>query len=119
MAVGAEKSAATPFVFQCTWCERQNQARRFSLGASLEGYRWDPAQTGTWKNVLQRARFNLVNGEVLKLRGWSVNKSPRIQRKSTGTKFGNCAETYPFLALLRLVLLSFFLIIQEYTNAKP
>jgi hypothetical protein len=94
-----------PYVFQCTWREMENEQAPFFLGAALGGYRWDLEQTGTWEHVLRQARFNLVNGEPLKLRGWSYNTSPEItRREDRGTRFGNCGEKYPFLALLKFAL---------------
>ncbi|KAN0085539.1 hypothetical protein V8E54_002006 [Elaphomyces granulatus] len=54
-----------------------------------------------WKEVCRRARFALVDGERLKLAGWSYNDSPMIRERGImATKFGNCAESYPFLRLL-------------------
>jgi hypothetical protein len=101
---------ALPIVFQCTW--RAVPGRRdFFLGAALAGYKWNVLATGTWETVLKRARFDLVR-EAAEGRGFNFDTSPRINRNA-GTRFGNCAETYPFLNILTYVLyvpffLSFF-----------
>jgi hypothetical protein len=98
-----------PAVFQCTWLERPNQASKFFLGASLSGYRSNTIQTGTWQYIMNRARFYLINQEPLKLAGWSFKNSPQIRRNGKqSTKFGRCAETYPFRVLLKYVDFFFF-----------
>jgi len=93
-----------PYMFQCTWCIRSGQPTRFSLGSSLAGYDSTPDLTGTWRTVLRRARFNLVDGVPLRLAGYDFDNSPVIQWYGSGTRFGNCAETYPFVDLLMYVL---------------
>ncbi|KIW99361.1 uncharacterized protein Z518_11349 [Rhinocladiella mackenziei CBS 650.93] len=93
-----------PYMFQCTWCtplSDSSKPTRFFLGSSLAGYNWTPQLTGTWEYALKYARFVLVDGNPLQQAGYNFENSPMIERKGTGsTRFGNCAETYPFLDLL-------------------
>jgi hypothetical protein len=97
-----------PYMFQCTWCIRSGQPTRFSLGSSLAGYDWTPDSTGTWQTVLRRARFALVDGVPLRQAGYDFDNSPRIEwGNGRGARFGNCAETYPFVDLLMYVLYFF------------
>jgi hypothetical protein len=96
-----------PYMFQCTWCIRSGQPTRFSLGSSLAGYCWESDLTGTWETVLRRARFDLVDGVPLRQDNYDFDNSPIIQWYGYGTRFGNCAETYPFLDLLMYVLCFF------------
>ena len=95
-----------PNTFQCTW--RTGPPTWFSLGASLAGYEWTPKWTGTWEMVLRRARFALVDPLPLLQLGYNFDNSPEIAWSGTyGTRFGNCAETYPFADLLVYVLCFF------------
>jgi len=97
----------TPAIFQCTWHKVDGEDNEFFLGASLGGYEWDKAkEVGNWKIVLQTARFNLIRdtgvlqSDIAPDGGvWSFGRSPIILKNDglTGTNFGNCAETYPFL----------------------
>jgi hypothetical protein len=100
-----------PYVFQCTWCipfDNSGRPTRFFLGSSLAGYDWRPVLTGTWETALTYARFGLVDGYPLRHAGYDFDNSPTIeQRGEWGTRFGNCAETYPFLDLLMYVLCFF------------
>jgi hypothetical protein len=101
----------SPQMFQCTWCipsSDSSQPTRFSLGSSLAGYDWTPELTGTWKTVLRHERFALVDRSPLQEAGYNFDNSPMIEEFGpTSTRFGNCAETYPFLDLLMYVLCSF------------
>lgn len=101
-----------PAMFQCTWRKRRDEDAVFSLGATLAGYAWEgPDLVGTWKRVLQTSRFNLIwDWQLLKddtyedgfrkVQHWDVDHSPAIVYEGLDTKFGNCAETYPFIDLL-------------------
>lgn len=85
-----------PAVFQCTWRIADGIAPQFFLGSSIAGY--TEAGTGTWPSVVRKARFNLLfpNG--------NFDQSPsRTLHGNTGTRYGSCAETHPFLELLRYV----------------
>jgi hypothetical protein len=88
------------YMFNCCWSVRENQQDTFSLGASLGGYMTKKRLTGCWHYVCQRGRFSLVDGEPLKLAGWTFGDSPCI-RDGGHVSFGNCAETYPFIRLLK------------------
>ena len=95
-----------PYMFQCTW--RTGPPTWFFLGATLAGYEWTPKLTGTWKRVLSRARFALVDSLPLLQLGYNFDNSPEIAwNEGHGTRFGNCAETYPFADLLVYVLCFF------------
>jgi hypothetical protein len=100
-----------PYMFQCTWSipfDNSGRPTRFFLGSSLAGYDWRPELTGTWKTALRHARFVLVDGYPLRWAGYNFDNSPVIELVGeTGTKFGNCAETYPFMHLLMYVLCFF------------
>ncbi|KAN0068949.1 hypothetical protein V8E54_013118 [Elaphomyces granulatus] len=87
-----------PFMFQCTW---NNQPPTFFLGANSSGYSCDET-TGTWRYALTRARFALVDGDPLKRAGWSYDNCPVGQETGrTKQKFGNCAECYPLVNMMR------------------
>ena len=100
-----------PYMFQCTWCipfDNSGRPTQFFLGSSLAGYDWRSGLTGTWEAVLRHARFALVDGPRLRQAGHDFDNSPVIERRGeNGTKFGNCAETYPFMNLLMYVLCFF------------
>ena len=100
-----------PYMFQCTWCipfDKSGRPTRFFLGSSLAGYDWRPVLTGTWETALTYARFALIDGYPLRHAGYDFDNSPTIEQKGEwGTRFGNCAETYPFLDLLMYVLCFF------------
>jgi hypothetical protein len=99
-----------PFMFQCTWCipSDSGQPTWFFLGSSLAGYDWTPELTGTWEMALRHARFDLVDRDPLRQAGYDFDNSPTIDQStvSNGTRFGNCAETYPVLDLLMYVYVS-------------
>ena len=78
-----------------------NQPPTFFLGANLSGYS-SHETTGTWLYALSRERFALVDGDPLKLAGWSFDSSPITQDTGRSKqKFGNCAECYPFVNMMR------------------
>jgi len=100
-----------PTVYQCTWYIDSSGQKTFFLGASAAGYKAFPRREfGTWRETVRRARFNLIWNECRELRDdtdengrhWSFDNSPSIQ-VARGTRFGNCAETYPFLNQFLLV----------------
>lgn len=69
----------------------------------MQGYKWDEGDTRVkWLTAIRRARYNLFDGELLALHGWSFRDSPRKREIGPdATSFGNCAETYPFIHLMR------------------
>ena len=93
----------SPYMLQCTW---NNQSSTFFLGANLSGYFSNDETTGTWLYALSRARFNLVDGNLLKLAGWSHDNCPVFGQQKDRWKqaFGNCAECYPLLNMMRWVI---------------
>lgn len=89
-----------PYMFQCTWSEKNGRPPQFFLGSSLAGYSWRHNETGEWETVLKQARFRLV-GTHARRGGYTFNNSPlRSGGWDAGTRFGNCAETYPFVELM-------------------
>lgn len=83
------------------WTQGEAKNDDFFLGASLDGYVFNPQLTGAWEQEVLKARFSLVDDERLLLRGWLLAKSPLIdQHEPESTRFGNCAETYSPLKFL-------------------
>src|SRR5947209_16241715 len=107
-------------MLQYTWCipfgdpfgvsfDDSGQPHSVFLGSSLAGYDWRHELTGTRKTAMRHVRFGLVDGHPLQHAGYNFDNSLMIeQRWLGGTRFGNCAETYPFLDLLMYVLRFFF-----------
>ena len=93
-------------MYQCTWCEEGDQDTLFFLGSALAGYSWEDSETGDWELVLKRARYDLVSKHMGD--GYSFDLSPEIEKskgEKSGTRFGNCAETYPLIEILECVFL--------------
>ncbi|KAF4947857.1 hypothetical protein FGADI_10095 [Fusarium gaditjirri] len=100
--------------YQCTY---RPDTGEFFLGASLAGYNpdWDnPLQVGQWKEGhpvpedllspsirkgLQWSRYEILKCNFPSF-GWEFMQSPVLQTEVDGHKFGNCAETYPFMEML-------------------
>lgn len=85
-----------PAVFQCTWRIADCIAPQFFLGSSIAGY--TDLGTGTWPQVVRKGRFDLLfpNG--------NFDQSPsRTLHGDAGSRYGSCAETHPFLELMRYV----------------
>ncbi|KAJ9190874.1 hypothetical protein DTO164E3_9136 [Paecilomyces variotii] len=93
----------TPYMYQCTWRQRCGQADEFFLGSNLAGYDAPKPSTGTWLYVMRRARFRPLNDEPFKLTGYDFVHAParRGPQAYNRQRFGTCAETYPFLRLLK------------------
>ena len=89
-----------PTMFNCTWAIAGQARGRFFLGASLKGYN-APVSIGPWASVVKEARFSLVNDAAMAHSGYTMNDCP--ERRTTGRwiAFGNCAETYPFIHILK------------------
>ncbi|PLB55679.1 hypothetical protein P170DRAFT_461495 [Aspergillus steynii IBT 23096] len=87
----------SPRVYQCTW----NGGREFALGASRGGFAVG-RDLGSWRAVLDRARFGIIRSPLLKPTNWSQAWSPTIwtSGRKRGWPFGRCAETYPFRQIL-------------------
>lgn len=89
-----------PCMFQCTWHKKDGERSQFFLGSSLAGY--EARRAGTWELVVKRGRFNLLSDTLLAEGRYDFDSSPTLSNKKTpGTRFGNCAETHPFLKLMK------------------
>ncbi|KAK4083827.1 uncharacterized protein Triagg1_1489 [Trichoderma aggressivum f. europaeum] len=96
---------APPAMFQCTWRERQDgKAKWFLLGASMAGGRFHKTPSEQdWKKTLQMQRFDML---VTHLKPPLVGRDdfgktePDVKSNGTGNRWGNCAETYPFVHCL-------------------
>lgn len=102
--------------YQCTWLvhlENNNPAEYF-LGASISGYITKKPKGKTrasnarkavglrWELMIQECRYQLLPPDKLLPKYDTIDASPmREDDPTNGTRFGNCAETYPFLYLLR------------------
>lgn len=91
-----------PAVFQCTWRIADGMAPQFFLGSSVAGYTDQDGYTnqdvGTWREVVRKGRFDLL------FPGGNFDQSPsRTQNGNAGSRFGSCAETHPFLELMKFV----------------
>ena len=66
-------------------CFNAPGAYRFAILASplgfSWGYNWTPKLTGTWKTALKYARFNLVDGRLLRYAGYDFDNSPMIEQR--------------------------------------
>lgn len=89
-------SKTQPAMLQCTWQRRRDSYFDFVLGHSSEGIRGGVP----WQKVVQKQSYDLLNRSVEPL--WSFIRSPIKDRDGpSGTPFGNCAETYAFMALMK------------------
>ncbi|MCJ1344694.1 hypothetical protein MMC31_002897, partial [Peltigera leucophlebia] len=90
---------AIPYVFQCTWRKRDGEQAQFFLGSSVAGY--EGRLAGSWPRIVKSGRFQLLQ-DTLSVDGkYGFDLSPSlINNAATGTRFGNCAETHPFLELM-------------------
>ncbi|KAK6347970.1 hypothetical protein TWF718_005790 [Orbilia javanica] len=94
-----------PTVYQCTWVW-SNGTPRFWLGSSFPNCVGKKTTTGSgWKPSVKKARYDqLVNHPMVKAviePEYSATTSPNTKESPTGTLFGNCGETYPFVNILR------------------
>ncbi|KAJ5100721.1 hypothetical protein N7456_006773 [Penicillium angulare] len=97
--INPDRSA--PTMYNCTWIKSGPDQGKFFLGASFKGYASGVLSTGEWAEVLQEARFSLVNDSRLVSSGWTMKFCPVNIPNPTGGRYGNCAETYPFVFLLK------------------
>lgn len=98
-----------PAVCQCTWGRAEaNDAFDLFLGHSFGGAK-APVEPGKkvdknhpWLLTVKRARYELLEATVTSGgKKWDFDTSPqRKVKKESGTRFGNCGETYPFLSLV-------------------
>ncbi|KAA8647062.1 hypothetical protein EYZ11_008799 [Aspergillus tanneri] len=93
----ADKTSLSKFAMtQCTWYRNPGKQDEFLLGHSLGGH--EPKAADRWEEKVQRARYNLIKDPFsLEENEWSFECSPLTKANgASDTKFGNCAETYPF-----------------------
>lgn len=102
-----------PAMYQCTWITFETSERHpeFFLGASLSGYSTKSVvdndqgvaakrAVGTlWERRVQESRYHLVPRTVVEPEYLNFDSSVMREKDDQGTRFGNCAETYPFLYL--------------------
>jgi len=94
------KAENYPGAYQCTWRQRKidGDGFNFFLGHSFGG----PKGPAEWKEVVKKRRCALLS-DILTCdmeERWGWDRSPDIIDRPGGTNFGNCGETYPFLALM-------------------
>lgn len=109
-----------PAFFQCTYEKKKEAA--FFLGATTAGYAFEHDRDGKqvpWARVLKYRRFQLldklnlvldfdrspVRHESARQRAGENATPEEIQKEETSVnntrqRFGNCAETYPYLHIL-------------------
>ncbi|PKY05502.1 hypothetical protein P168DRAFT_280430 [Aspergillus campestris IBT 28561] len=70
-----------PIMVNCTWVDRGEGKGNFFLGASCAGYktRHNPSDTGTWGSVVRESRWNLINDDTMRGRGYSMYDCPQTR----------------------------------------
>ncbi|KAJ5486947.1 hypothetical protein N7530_001247 [Penicillium desertorum] len=81
--------------------EENGKQSRFHLGASLGGYIVPKPRGGPWVKILQQARFNILRDQRINTAGITAWSSTIKGRRTKIIPFGNCAETYPLVHILR------------------
>ena len=90
----------TPTMLNCTWAVAGQARDRFFLGASLKGYN-APSSIGPWAWVVKEARFFLINDEEITEGGYAMSNCQEKGITGRWISFGNRAETYSFLHILK------------------
>ncbi|CAG8907448.1 unnamed protein product [Penicillium egyptiacum] len=90
-----------PWMYSCAWAGGKDKQSRFHLGASLGGYSLPKEQGGRWVSILQQARFDILRDERTDAVGLTIQSSTLRSSKRKPIPYGNCAETYPLVHLLR------------------
>lgn len=100
-----------PFMLQCTWkvykLTGSSRAPDFFLGCSMGGValcvdlgkgKMDP-----WRREVQHGRFDLIDDAQFRAEGFNFETKAKAPSAGENVKqlFGNCAETYPFMTLMR------------------
>ncbi|CAI7580806.1 unnamed protein product [Penicillium palitans] len=88
-------SLPCPTMFNCTWIAEGEDRGRFFLGASLGRYK---KANASWTQTVKETRFSLINDAEMVLKGYTMIDCPA---SSKGIWFGNCAEVYPLLHMLK------------------
>jgi hypothetical protein len=106
--------APPPTMYQCTWLlhSKNNDPPEYFLGASLSGYSTKRPKRNTnatiarravglrWEQMIQECRYQLLPPDKLGPEyGTSAESPMRKDSPKIGTRFGNCAETHPFISL--------------------
>lgn len=96
-----------PKVFQCTWHTTVDEKTKqhwghYFLGASTAGDRFNQAYTGSWRESVQEARFDMLltcqKVFMVQRNDFKDKRAPsQMDSKGSQVPFGNCAETYPFV----------------------
>jgi hypothetical protein len=89
----------SPAMFQCTWRLIDEKPGPFFLGAAVGGVRI--VADSPWERVFKYERFKLCGAPD----PWTFDTSPKQGKVVTplnlAQRFGNCAETYPYIMLLK------------------
>jgi hypothetical protein len=95
-----------PRMFNCTWIKEGPGKGSFFLGASLAGYLGGRGsnQTGKWAEVVKGARWAIINDPTVQMSGFSMYDSPAFRLTGDRKWFGSCAEVYPVVIILDLIL---------------
>ena len=105
-------SGDPPFMVQVTWHETIQDVDpdnlRYHLGSSMAGYtRGGKDQDHEeWRKVVGSSRFDIIRFFPIFVPTGIYHFEKSLDRDNmadAGTRFGNCAETYPFATFLRLV----------------
>lgn len=100
-----------PYVFQCTWHTEVDENTKqhwgqYFLGASTAGDSFETLKdseryTGSWRERVQEARFNMLfrcqKIPMVQINDFKDKTAPNMKIAGRAmVPFGNCAETYPF-----------------------
>lgn len=104
-----------PAMIQCTWRQKEGQLDQFFLGCSSAGYpKGKPKddqmtaeelvaynkEVEKWELAVKYGRYKVIEDSVVQLK-FNFEDSPSIRKsRDLGTRYGNCAETFPFVQLL-------------------
>ncbi|PNP46419.1 hypothetical protein THARTR1_10741 [Trichoderma harzianum] len=92
-----------PTMFQCTWRDRKDgKGKWFFLGSSLGGDQFANNPSGAdWQLKVQMERFRILrqHQQTVMVNEDEFNRTEPEKNLpgGTGTLWGNCAETYPFV----------------------
>lgn len=94
-------AASVPTMYNCTWIASGTGKGTLFLGASLKGFRSYHSITGPWNKVIWEGRFSLINDAAMMESGNTMTNCPKQRENITLIRFGNCAETYPFVHIFQ------------------
>lgn len=89
-----------PSCFQCTWKEVSLALPVFFLGASFGGFSGNGLRKNSffWRRLVMYERFKLLS--IRTPFDESPKRGPVGPKDMPGSRYGNCAETYPFVSLM-------------------